>query len=306
MSDWRAAHRQELLEKQRHISQKLAQLREFRALVWKWSQIMRNYRNWFGGLQAGVARARGVGIMIHIAQSPRELQMMRIRHRMTSVEYLEKAGILGPRTIGAHCAYMTQEDLEIFRKSDTHIAHCPNNFIRRGRGTPLMPWLKAGISNIGLASDNILHDPFELMRFTNYLALQYVQFTDPNSLHLVPTPFEILEMATMGSAKGLGLDGEIGSLEMGKKADVIIVDLQKPHLTPALDVVANLVHYANGNDVETSIIDGEIVMDKRVIRSVDEDMALCKAENSSVEVWEAFNTEYKQFPEVAELFKHFT
>ena len=252
------------------------------------------------------ADERGVGIMIHISQSPRELQMMRIRHRMTGVEYLEKAGILGPKTIGAHCTYMTPKDLEIFRKSDTHIAHCPNNFIRTGRGTPLMPWLKAGISNIGLASDNILHDPFELMRFTNYLALQYVQFTDPNSLHLVPTPFEILEMATMGSAKGLGLEGKIGSLEMGKKADVIIVDLQKPHLTPALDVVANLVHYANGNDVETSIIDGEIVMDKRVIRSVDEDMALRKAENSSVEVWEAFNTEYKQFPEVAELFKHFT
>ena len=252
------------------------------------------------------ADERGVGIMIHIAQSPRELDMLRLRHRMTSVEYLEKAGILGPKTIGAHCVYLTQKDLEIFRKSGTHIAHCPNNFIRRGRGTPLMPWLKAGIKNIGIASDNILHDPFELMRFTSYLAFQYVRFTDPESLHLIPTSFEILQMATMGSARGLGLENDIGSLEVGKKADVIIVDLQKPHLTPNLDVVTNLVHYANGNDVETTIIDGKIVMENRTIKTVKETDVLKNGEKSSVEVWEGFNSQYKQFPEVAEKFRYFT
>ena len=251
------------------------------------------------------ADERDVGIMIHIAQSPRELQMMRLRHRMTSVEYLQKAGILGPKTIGAHCVHLTQKDLEIFRQSGTHIAHCPNNFIRRGRSTPLMPWLKAGIKNIGIASDNILHDPFELMRFTQYLALQYVESIDPTSLHLVPQAHEILEMATMGSARGLGLSHEVGSLEKGKKADIILVDLEKPHLTPNLDVVTNLVHYANGNDVETVIIDGKIVMDKRTIKTVDDAEALSKGEKASVEVWKAFVESYRQFPAVAKEFKYF-
>jgi 5-methylthioadenosine/S-adenosylhomocysteine deaminase len=252
------------------------------------------------------ADERGVGIMIHIAQGSRELDMMRVRHRMTSVEYLDQAGILGPRTIGAHCIHMTPKDLETFRKSGTHVAHCPNIFIRRGRSTPLIPWLNSGIKNIGIGSDNVLHDPFENMRYTIYGAYSYLQSNSPKSRHLVPTPSEVLEMAMMGSARGLGLETEVGSLEVGKKADVIIVDLQKPHLTPTLDVVANLVHYANGNDVETTIIDGELVMENKVIKSVDEAAALRKGDTSSKEVWEGFSSEYRQFPEVADLFKYFT
>jgi 5-methylthioadenosine/S-adenosylhomocysteine deaminase len=247
----------------------------------------------------------GVGIMVHIAQSTRELQMMRLRHRMTSVEYLEKAGIFGPKTIGAHCEHLTKNDVKILKETGTHIAHCPNNFIRRGRKTPLIPWLRGGIKNICLASDNILHDPFELMRFSNYLALQYAAQIDQNVLHLVPSAFETLEMATLKSARGLGMGDEVGSLEPGKKADVIIIDLGKPHLTPNLDLVSNLVHYANGNDVETTIIDGEIVMNDRIITSVDEKEVLRKGEESTIEVWTAFNSEYPQFPEVTEKFKYF-
>jgi len=251
------------------------------------------------------AEERDVGLMIHIAQSPRELEMMRARHRMTSVEYLQKADILGPRTVGAHCVYLTPKDISILKETETHIAHCPNNFIRRGRPTPLMPWLKGGIKNIGLASDNILHDPFEIMRISNWLALQYVQQKDIESLHLVPTPFETLEMATIGSARALGLGEQVGSLEPGKRADVIIIDLNRPHLTPVLDLPANLVQYANGNDVETVIVDGEVVMENRVVKSVDEGKILAAGQKASEEVWKAFHQEYPQFPEVSARFKYF-
>jgi 5-methylthioadenosine/S-adenosylhomocysteine deaminase len=252
------------------------------------------------------AEERDVGIMIHIAQSTRELDVMRTRHRMTSVEYLQEVGTLGPRTVAAHCVYLTPKDISILRDTGTHIAHCPNNFIRRGLPTPLMPWLKGGVKNIGLASDNILHDPFEIMRITNWLALQYVKQKDPESLHLVPTPFETMEMATIGSARALGLGGEVGSLEVGKKADVIVVDLKKPHLTPTLHLPANLVHYANGNDVETVIIDGEMVMKDRVIRTIDEEKVLAEGQKASEEIWSSFNRKYPQFPEVAAKFKYFT
>lgn len=252
------------------------------------------------------AEEQDVGVMIHLAQSQRELEIMRLRHRMTSVEYLERTGILGPRTLAAHCVHLTQKDMEIMRETGAHIAHCPSVFIKRGRPTPLIPWLKGGIRNIGLGTDNILHDPFESMRFSNFLALQYVHQIEPDSLHLVPSAHETLEMATVGSAKALGLHDEVGSLEPGKKADAIIVDLKKPHLVPMLDVVTNLVHYANGNDVETTIIDGELVMHQREIRTVDESKVLMDGQRASEEVWGAFNARNRQFPDVADKFKLFT
>jgi cytosine/adenosine deaminase-related metal-dependent hydrolase len=144
------------------------------------------------------------------------------------------------------------------------------------------------------------------MRFSNFLALQYVHQIEPDSLHLVPSAQETLEMATVGSAKALGLHHEVGSLEPGKKADAIIVDLKKPHLVPMLDVVTNLVHYANGNDVETTIIDGELVMHQREIRTVDESKVLMDGQRASEEVWGAFNARNRQFPDVADKFKFFT
>jgi 5-methylthioadenosine/S-adenosylhomocysteine deaminase len=246
------------------------------------------------------ADEKNVGLMVHIAQSLREGEMMRSRHGMTSVEYLDKAGILGPKTVGAHCVYLTQDDIETLRKTETHIAHCPNNFIRRGRATPLMPWLKGGIKNIGLASDNILHDPFEIMRFTNYLALQYVRHIDPNLVHYVPTSYETLKMATIGSAAALGLEREVGSIESGKKADIITVDFKAPHLVPNLDVSANLVHYANGNDVDTVIVDGRVLVENKKFLKIDTDSVYKKAQLASEKIWTSFKSEYPQFPEVAD------
>ena len=245
----------------------------------------------------GKAGEKNVGIMIHIAQSTRELSVMRTRHRMTSVEYLEKTGILGPKTVGAHCVFLTPKDIEILRKTGTHIAHCPNNFIRRGNDTPLIPWLRGGITNIGFASDNILHDPWELMRFSNYLSLFYAN-KDPTTLHLVPTPYETLDMSICRSAKALGLDKEIGTLEVGKKADIILVDLKRPHLVPNLDIFATLVHYANGNDVDTTIIDGKIVKENKILTVKDADDILENGQKASEHVWSGFIDKYPQFPEV--------
>lgn len=252
------------------------------------------------------AKELGVGIMIHLAQSIRELQIMLSRHHMTSAEYLEKAGILGPKTVAAHCIYLNEKDIKILKDSGTHVAHCPNNFIRRGQITPIIKWIKGGLTNISLASDNILHDPFELMRFSNYLAVHYVEQVDPSSANLVPSPFEILEMATRRSAEALGLKDEVGSLEIGKKADIVIIDIQKPHLTPNLDLVANLVHYANGNDVETVIIDGKIVMENRKIKTLDEKSVLMSGQKASEEVWREFSYKYPQFPEMGAIFKYFS
>jgi 5-methylthioadenosine/S-adenosylhomocysteine deaminase len=244
------------------------------------------------------AREYGVGIMTHLAQSKRELEITLLRHHMTPVEYLEKAGILGPRTVAAHCIHLLEKDIKILKDSGTYIAHCPNNFIRRGQITPLIKWIKGGINNISLASDNILHDPFEIMRFSNYLAFQYVEQVDPTSIHLIPSSYSTLEMATIKAARALGLENEVGSLEIGKKADIIIIDLRKPHLTPRLDIITNLVHYAKGNDVETVIINGNIVMENREIKTLDEEEVLISGQKASEEVWREFHSRYPQFPEI--------
>lgn len=252
------------------------------------------------------ADERGVRISTHLAQSLDEISIVKSRRKMSPVEYYAETGMLNPKTVVAHCTYLTARDVEILRASGAHIAHCPNNFIRKGWSTPLMPWLKGGIENIGIASDNILHDPFELMRITNYLALQYVKHIDPDTEHLVPTPYETLKMATMGSARALGLENEVGSLLPGKKADVAIVDFEKPHLTPNLDVVSNLVYYAKGNDVITTIIDGKIVMEGGEIKTVDESKILRNGQKASEEIWLEFNEKYRQFPEIAAKFKYFS
>ncbi|GAH24223.1 unnamed protein product [marine sediment metagenome] len=91
--------------------------------------------------------------------------------------------------MGIHCTYLTEKDVHLLKKTGTHIAHCPYNFMRQGQTTPLIQWLKGGIENIGLGSDNILHDPFEVMRMSKYLALQYANNVDPYSRIFVPVFF---------------------------------------------------------------------------------------------------------------------
>jgi len=130
------------------------------------------------------------------------------------------------------------------------------------------------------------------MRQAIYLAKAAVSQQEPLSYHLVPTPMHALEMATITAAECAGLEKQVGSIEVGKKADIIVVDMKKPHLVPTNDLIATLVHYATGNDVKTVIVDGRVVIDDGRAENLDEEAILKNAQKSNEAVWNRFWEEY--------------
>jgi len=212
-----------------------------------------------------------VGLHIHTAQS--EVEVAHIREtfgKPGSVEFLYDLGFLGPDVIAVHCTYVTEEGIRLMAKTGTTYALCPSRFLRRGGSRPFKPLLEmlnAGVTT-GLGTDWIRMDPWERMRSAISIG------------GLSLTPHDVLRMATLGSARVLGLDDEIGSLEVGKKADVILINMRQPHLVPVYKdgLVTELVNHVNGNDVETVIIDGQVIMEGNEFETVDEQAILQEAQ----------------------------
>ena len=209
---------------------------------------------------------------IHVSQSEREQRQVRKLYGKTPVKHLHDIGMLGPDVLAAHCIYTNDLDTQLLAETDTRIMHCPVSQVRQG-GTlaPVVDWLRSGIK-FGIGTDNINHDMFTAMRMMLMLINRQLAsngYHESFKAH-VPTPMEVLRLATIKGAEILGMEKEIGSLEVGKKADVILVNMVKPHLMPLIDPVTNLVWYGQGGDVETVIVDGEVVMENRVVKSVDE------------------------------------
>lgn len=228
-------------------------------------------------------------ITIHLGQDLNEIKQIRDQYNKTPFQYLQDIGLLGPDVLAAHCYHITDEDIEILKDSDTKVSHNPGINTKRGVAAPLMKFLKNGII-VGLGTDNFYGDMIENMRLAIVTArLIGFQKTEPK-------PMKVLEMATIGGAKALGMETQIGSLEPGKKADIVIVNMRKPHLMPIINPVANLIHSGNGNDVETVIINGCIVEQEGIINTVDEENVLTQAQKASEKIWERFIERYGDIP----------
>jgi cytosine/adenosine deaminase-related metal-dependent hydrolase len=152
-----------------------------------------------------------------------------------------------------------------------------------GGTAPLIPWLEAGIT-VGIGLDD-RPDMIRYMQHTLGVAAYRKSWLGQG---YKPKAQRVLEMATIDGAKVLGMENEIGSLEKGKKADITIVDMRKGHLTPCLDSIANLVYFANGNDVETVIIDGKIIVESGNILTIDQHEILPKSQEAGEGAWNKF------------------
>jgi 5-methylthioadenosine/S-adenosylhomocysteine deaminase len=202
-----------------------------------------------------------------------------IYHTHTSnsmgVKVLEELGILGPRYNAVHCTRVSKGGIKGLARSGCHVIHNPVSNMYLGVGVTLIPEMRNAGINVALGTDgpasNNNQDLIEGMKFA--ACLHKVNKRNP----AIITAQDVLEMATINGAKALGLEREIGSIEVGKKADLIIVDMQKPHIAPVYDPVASLVYCANGGDVDTTIIDGKIVMENRQIKTADEKDIIQKA-----------------------------
>ena len=213
------------------------------------------------------ANRLGVGMHIHAAQSLAETEHIRAAHGCGPVEYLRDVGMLAPDVVLAHLSFATDADLDATRESGARYAHCPTIYPRRGR-YPRLEAIEARGIPTGFATDWMLNDPFEGMR--NAINAMRLRLGTPDAL----SSERALWLHTMGAAQVLGMDDEIGSLEPGKKADLIMIDLDRPHLQPYYGGHSALVFYARASDVVTSIVDGQVVLEDGRPTRLDEERAL--------------------------------
>jgi cytosine/adenosine deaminase-related metal-dependent hydrolase len=217
-------------------------------------------------------------ITTHFAQTPEELALLRSRYDMGASEYAKHAGLLGDRVVLAHAGCATDADLAVLAASGTHVANCAFTFMREGVSFPYARFAGAGI-NTGIGTDSHGMDLLGEIRVTGLLSKQYVQTAHAG------TAYELLRAATVSGAKALGRP-DLGRLEAGAKADLLVYDLFKPHLQPVWDPVKNLVWKGNAGDLVFSMIHGRpVVRDGRLL-TMDERAVMRTAAAAARKIWE--------------------
>jgi 5-methylthioadenosine/S-adenosylhomocysteine deaminase len=225
---------------------------------------------------AALARKYGAPILIHVAEMKKELDDSRAQNGTTPVQYLDKLGILGPDVLAAHCIWVDETDRKILAQRQVGCVHNPSSNMMLASGVaPVIEERAAGIA-VGLGTDGPAgsNNDLDLMEEMDLAAkLQKVTKMDPRALGSKA----VVEMATIEGARALHMEKEIGSLEAGKKADIILLGLDAPNAVPMYDVYAQLAYALKGSDVETVIIGGRVVMRDKKLLTVDEPAAITKA-----------------------------
>ena len=224
---------------------------------------------------AALARSNGVPILIHLAEAQFESELSRAKHGGSPVSYLERIGFLGPDVIGAHCVWVDKVDIATLVRFGVGSVHNPSSNMKLASGVmPVVDLLAAGEA-VGLATDSAAcNNNQDLFQEMNIAAkLQKVFRMDPRAL----PARQAVEMATIGGARALHLDKKIGSLEEGKLADLVLIGTGATHSTPMYNVYSLLVYALNAHDVRTVVISGEIVMQDRVMLTMNKPEILEKA-----------------------------
>ena len=215
-----------------------------------------------------LAKELNTSLHIHLSETLDEEETIRERYNKRGTEYLNDLGVFDVPVILAHGIYISDSDIEILKNIKGGIAHNPISNCKLSSGICDVVKLRRNGINVGLGTDGIgsttTLDMFEEMKTAAYL--QKVNTMEPTSIKA----YDILKMATIEGARVLGLDNEIGTLEPGKKADMIFIRTDKLHLCPDNDVCTNIVYSANGSDVDTVMIDGKIIMQNRKMINLDE------------------------------------
>ncbi|MFZ5643373.1 MAG: amidohydrolase [Bacillota bacterium] len=216
-----------------------------------------------------LAQELNVGIHIHLAETRTEVEDMARMYGKTPIQLVDSVGLFELPVLAAHCVHLDSRDIEILAEKKVGVAHNPESNMKLASGVaPVTGLIKAGVTvglgTDGAASNNNL-DMLEEMR--SAALLQKVSTMDPLAL----PSFQALQMATTGGARALGMDGQLGLIKTGYKADIILMETRRPHLFPRNDWIAHTVYAAQSADINTVIINGEIVMEDRKVFSIDED-----------------------------------
>ncbi len=222
----------------------------------------------------GFAKRLDVPLLIHVAENEQEVATIRRQQNATPVAYLESLGVLDERVVAAHMVWPEDADIETLVRRKVGVAHCPNSNLKLASGAaPVPKMLKAGVA-VGLGTDGAAsNNMLDLWREID-LAAKLHKLTSKNAAMLPAR--EALELATIRGAKAIRRDRDLGSLEAGKLADLILVRMDAVHQTPLHNVLSQLVYATRGSDVETTIVHGKIIMENRKALTLDEAEILAK------------------------------
>jgi cytosine/adenosine deaminase-related metal-dependent hydrolase len=237
-------------------------------------------RVWFGPRSLGAcskalyekiseeAGKRKAGITMHLCEVKEDLQYARRKFKKSPVAFANEVGLLTPRTVLAHAVWLTDRDIATLSKTRTNISHCPSSNTKLASGIARVPeMLRKGV-NVAMGCDggpsNNSYDMIREMKLAAYI--HKVRLSDPMTM-----PAEtVLKMATVHGARAIGMQDKLGSLEPGKLADVVLVNLDSVHMVPNNNHVSDLVYAGCGTDVDTVIVDGRIIMENRNVKTLNE------------------------------------
>ncbi len=224
---------------------------------------------WF---QETIVEGTDVPYSIHLAEIKREIEECQEEYGMSPTEWLAEAGFLSPRLLAVHGIWLEDPDLELLRQNEVKLSHNPQSNMKLGAGVaPVMKMIKHGLV-VGLGTDGAAsNNDLDLFAEADTAGkLQKVHHKDPERL----TARKLIRMLTIEGAQALNLEDQIGSIEVGKQADLITVDLQQPHLLPLYNLYSQLVYSVRGSDVRDVWIEGREIMRDRNLRTIDEDCLL--------------------------------
>lgn len=225
---------------------------------------------------------------IHVAETRGEYDLTQKEYGMTPVQFLDSIGVLGSNVIAAHSVHLTPEDIEIFARRGVGVAHNPQCNMKLASGVaPVPAFLKAGVK-VGIGTDGVASNN-DLDLFDEVRSAAFIHKLNSNN----PTVLDAqtaLEMVTIGGARVLRMEDKIGSLEAGKRADIIILDMNQPHAHPVYNIYSLIIYSLRGSDVETVMVDGRLMVHNRKLVTLDLDRLYDKVDVLAREISEASTT----------------
>jgi cytosine/adenosine deaminase-related metal-dependent hydrolase len=277
------------------VEDKEACISEAKSMVKKWNRIRGGLvRTWLaprslGGCSrelyeevAGLAEEQKTRVTMHLAEVKEDVRYAKQNFGLTPFEFIEKVGLAGPGSLFAHMVWLTDSDVRRVAKTKANVAHCPSSNLKLASGIPKVPELLGAGANVGLGCDGApCNNSYDMIREMKIAAvIQKGRLLDP----LTMPATTVLEMATVRGARAMGMESQVGSIEVGKKADLVFIDLKKPHLTPFRNIVSNIVYSAMGSDVDTVMVDGRLLLWRGKTLTLDEERIVGEAQQRQDEL----------------------
>lgn len=228
------------------------------------------------------ARRHGIGITQHWGEVKDDVKLVRKKYGKSLIEFAKDVGLTGPDVVLVHSVWYDDRDIKILAETKTNVCHCPSSNMKLASGFAKIPEMLSKGVNVALGCDeapcNDSHDMFREMKMA--ALLHKGRLLSPT----VVTAEQAIELATINGAKALSWGNEIGSIEKGKKADIVFLDVKKPHTVPHRNLISNIVYSSTGADVDTVIIDGEMIVENGIVKTIDEEAVIEKVMDVSEKV----------------------